>query len=207
MPVGPTLGAMSTRTAGRGRPRSFDEDVALDQALDLFWERGYRATTTRDLEATLQVRQSSLYNAFGSKQALLIRAIDRYESRVEVELLSLLEAAPDGHDAVHAFFTELADWVTRNEHRGCLVVNLMTAEVDDPAIEDRVRTYRAKIRAAFASALSRTGADDATITKRADLLLASVLGLHITARTAAGTDEVPDMLAGICHQIDAWRAA
>ena len=74
----------------RGRPRTFDTDRVLDDAMDLFWRRGYRSTTTRDLEASLGVTQSSLYHAFGSKAQLLDRALARYQTRLDHELLGPL---------------------------------------------------------------------------------------------------------------------
>ncbi len=198
---------VSKRTPGRGRPRKFDEEVVLGLAMDLFWDRGYRATTTRDLEVALGMSQPSIYNAFGSKQVLLLRAIDRYEGQVETELLSLLDSDPDGYQAISRFFLELADWVAQNKYRGCLVVNLMAGEVDDPVITERVRSYRAKIRQAMVAAIERSESDSGVVAGQADLLLAAVLGLHITARTADATDEVQTMTAGIRSQIAAWRAA
>lgn len=197
-----------TTQATRGRPRKFDADVALDSAVELFWDRGYRATTTRDLERALGIGQSSLYNAFGSKQDLLMRAIDRYEARVEEELFGILARDDDGYKALGAFFTELADWIARNGHRGCLVVNLMTMENGDPVIITRVQAYRQKIRSGLNDALSRIpGLAGDQILLRAELLLAAVLGLHITARTATGTTEVEAIVAAICEQIAAWKAS
>lgn len=190
----------------RGRPRLFDEDAAIDAAVDLFWERGYGNTTTRELEAALDMRQTSIYNAFGSKKGLLLRAIDRYEQRVEVDLLSLL-GGDDGYASVEAFVRELGRWIVDNRYRGCLVVNLMMGEDDDEALDERVRNYRSMIFDALLGAVSRAEPDTTVATDRANLLLASALGLHLTARTAAVTGEVPVMVAGLCRQIDEWRAA
>ena len=201
------LAGMATQRSTRGRPRLFDEDAAVDSALDLFWQHGYRATTTRELESALGMRQPSIYNAFGSKQALLLRAIDRYEGLVEDELLGTLDASDDGHAAIIAFFQELCTWIAENRYRGCLVVNLMVGETGDDTIDERSRAYRAKILAAFAKALRRTGAPEPVVTNRANLLLAAVLGLHLTARTAERTQEVPAMVDGICSQVADWRSS
>lgn len=194
------------KSTKRGRPRLFDEDAAIDAAVDLFWERGYRNSTTRELETALGMHQPSIYNAFGSKKGLLLQAIDRYERRVEAELLSLLDG-DDGYGAVEAFFRELGDWIAQNRHRGCLVVNLMMGEADDDAVDERVRTYRSMIFDALHTAVSRSEPNVALATDRANVLLAAVLGLHLTARTAAATGEVPAMVIGLCHQIDEWRKA
>lgn len=196
---------MTEKAGLRGRPRQFDEDQTLDAALDLFWRDGYRATTTRDLESALGVSQSSLYNAFGSKRDMLLRAIDRYETRVERELLSVLEGPHDGSDAVDAFIASLGAWIEANEHRGCLVVNLMVSEATDPVIAGRVQEYRAKIRRALFSALQRSpDVDDVEAGRRADMVLAAVLGLHITARSGGESSEVVNMVKGLRHEIATW---
>ena len=174
--------------------------------MDLFWERGYRNSTTRELETALGMRQSSIYNAFGSKQGLLLQAIDRYEERVEVDLLSLLEGEGDGYEAVETFLRELAQWIEQNRYRGCLVVNLMMGEADDAEVDTRVRTYRSMVFEALRNAVGRSESDSDIAADRANVLLAAVLGLHLTARTAATTGEVQVMVAGLCRQLDEWRA-
>ncbi len=192
-------------SARRGRPRTFDEDAALDSALDLFWRQGFRATTTRGLEAALDMSQPSIYNAFGSKHDLLLRAMERYEARVEEELLSILHSREDGYQAIEEFMAELARWVARNRKRGCLMVNLMVGDLDDAEIAKRVERYRRKIRNAFVVALRRSETDEDLVAARADLLLAAVLGLHITARTAGMGRTASNMAVNIGRQVSAWR--
>ena len=64
-----------------GRPREFDIDQALDRAVQLFWRHGYEGTSIADLTEALGITRASLYAAFGSKEALFQRVMDRYESR------------------------------------------------------------------------------------------------------------------------------
>ncbi len=188
-----------------GRPREFELDEVLDSALDLFWKRGFRATTTRDLEAELGITQSSMYNAFGSKRDLLLAAIDRYEAQVEKELLVTLTQPGADLEGVDRFFSRLGRWVERHEHRGCLVVNLMASETGDDVIRGRVVAYRKKIRSALHGALMRSF-DAQTAELRTEALLAAVLGLHITARTGQ-PGEVDRMLRGIRAEIAGWQEA
>ncbi len=176
----------------------------LDAAVDLFWERGYRATTTRELEAALGITQSSIYNAFGSKQQLMLLAIDRYETRMEADILGLLAGPEPGLDRVERFFEALGDWVRRTDHRGCLVVNLM-ATVTDDALVARVVEYREKIRLAMRAPLGAVF-DDALADQRSELLVAAVLGVHVAARTGR-PGEVDAMLDGVCGELKRWRAA
>ncbi len=197
---------MLENTVRRGRPRSFDEEAALEAALDLFWQQGYRGTTTRNLETALEMSQPSIYNAFGSKHDLLLRAMDRYEARMEQELLSILSAHDDGYEAIEAFMTELSRWVDRNHSRGCLMVNLMAGDLDDEATAARVERYRRTIHESFVTALGRTETDADLVTARADLLLAAVLGLHVTARTAGPGPTASTMADNIRRQVAAWRS-
>jgi TetR/AcrR family transcriptional repressor of nem operon len=64
-----------------GRPREFNETAALEVALECFWQRGYKATSMRELAASMGLTAPSLYNAFGNKQALYARALERYLDR------------------------------------------------------------------------------------------------------------------------------
>jgi len=64
-----------------GRPRTFDMDQALDQALQVFWEKGYEGTSIADLTEAMGVNPPSLYAAFGNKEKLFKKALDRYETR------------------------------------------------------------------------------------------------------------------------------
>lgn len=179
----------------------------LDRALDVFWDKGFQATTTRDLEDVLGIRQSSIYNAFGSKRELLLQAIDRYESRIEQELFSLLMTG-DGYDALRTFFAEMVKWVERNNYRGCLVVNLMATESSDPVVLERITAYRKKIRAGLTMALERIeGLDEADQKAQAEVLVAAVLGLHVTVRCSGDGEEVAAMVEGIDRQIEMWAAS
>lgn len=199
---------MGTTTAGR--PRAFDEGEVLDRAVSLFWRRGYRTTTTRDLEAALGIRQSSLYNAFGSKHGLFSAALDRYESMTSSTLLEPLEASAEGLAAIHRFFDDLALWVSADGRGGCMIINLMAEDGGESGeIAARTAAYRARVRASLAYALRRAGALDETlataIETRADLLFGSVLGINIAARGGAASDELGALVAATHYLVDSWR--
>ena len=61
-----------------GRPREFDCETALDRAMDVFWKRGYEAASLPELTAAMGINKPSLYAAFGSKEQLFRKAVERY---------------------------------------------------------------------------------------------------------------------------------
>ena len=196
-------------TTATGRPRGFDEQDALDRALDIFWRNGYRATTTRTLEEGLGLSQSSIYNAFESKRGLFEAALDRYEVMTTEVLVEPLETAPDGLASVLRFFDALSDWVSHEGRGGCLIINLMAEDGgEDGAITTRTRAYRSRVRAALLAALRRAErqgeAAGASSVARADVLFGQVLAINLTARGGASPDEVAGLLDGVRQLVQSW---
>ena len=190
----------------RGRPRQFELEDVLSRTLSLFWRKGYRHTTTRDLEAELGITQSSLYNAFGSKAGLLDAALDRYQSAVDESLLQPLRCAPDGRSGLETFFRDVGAWMAA-DGRGCLMVNLMADEAPtNPAVAARTTAHRDRVRAALRVAVDRTCPTAGTeeVEHRTDLLLAATLGLNIAARAGASPTELGRMVAGVEAEIGSW---
>src|SRR5882724_6357466 len=76
----------------RGRPRTFDIDAALDAALHVFWRKGYDGASLADLTGAMGINRPSLYAAFGNKEALFRKALDRYVDRPAAFVLEALSA-------------------------------------------------------------------------------------------------------------------
>jgi AcrR family transcriptional regulator len=105
-----------------GRPREFDPDQALDIALQVFWRRGYEGASMADLTEAMGITKPSLYAAFGNKEELFRKALDRYVDGpggyVQVAL-----AKPTAREVVEHLLLEAADAVTDPDHPpGCLAV-------------------------------------------------------------------------------------
>ena len=108
---------------GPGRPREFDVEAALDQALLVFRERGYHATSLADLGAAMQLTTGSIYKAFADKRAVFLAAFDRYTGLRNARLRRLLDSERRGIDKVRAMLTFYAESSYDAEgRRGCLVV-------------------------------------------------------------------------------------
>lgn len=92
-----------------GRLKEFDEDKAIDGAVDCFWVRGYEATSVRDLTRHMGICGASLYNAYGGKHALFVTALERYANRSSRERIARLEADGRPKQAIEAFLAEIID--------------------------------------------------------------------------------------------------
>ncbi len=192
---------------GRGRPRKFDEEAVLDALTDLFWDKGYEATSMNDILEVSGLRKSSLYSTFGSKKGLFRRILDRYvETRMEgfADMAEASDAA--GLEALHTFL----DAVFAFGRAGCLAVNTTTElGTSDPAVSALARVYRDRIRAALykvvSAATQSSGLAADLVGARTELLLGFLLGYAVAARTGADSSEI-NGLAAAAHQIvESWK--
>jgi AcrR family transcriptional regulator len=100
--------------------RQFDEGAALKKALALFWKRGVEATSMQELAAATGIQRGSLYNAYGSKEALFLRVFELYRARF-IERVRVAIDKPRLRDALHAFFEEAINSMTTGfPARSCL---------------------------------------------------------------------------------------
>jgi AcrR family transcriptional regulator len=110
------------------RPREFDVDEALDRATEVFWTRGYEATSVQDLVDALGVNRASLYATFGDKAQLFSAVIDRYRENVSAVIVDALAPPAAGATAVRAWFMALIRLATQPAGpRGCLLVGALNS--------------------------------------------------------------------------------
>jgi AcrR family transcriptional regulator len=140
-----------------GRPRSFDRDEALDQALEVFWRQGYEGAGISDLIKAMGIKNApSLYNAFGNKEQLFTQVLDRYAdgpARYNREALN----QPTARGAVEALLHGAADATTDPEHpRGCITVQgALACAPGAQAAHDELTARRAGGEAALRERLQR----------------------------------------------------
>jgi AcrR family transcriptional regulator len=127
------------KSGQRGRPRAYDTDAVLDRAAEVFWTNGYSATSLDDLSAAMGMGRPSIYNAFGDKNDLFLRALERYRDTVAGAPLRAFEAADSVSDALDAFFRQTVEYTTADSsHLGCLLVNVAPA-TDSPEVRRFLR--------------------------------------------------------------------
>lgn len=144
-----------------GPAKSFDPEIALVRARDLFWSRGYDGTGIRDLEAELGVNRKSLYDTFGSKRALFLRALEQYTDSVIAHICKgLADERGTAFENLERVLGKLQAHHASPESRGCLLgVAMGQAEADDEELAECLRGYLAKLERAFERALKAAQAE------------------------------------------------
>lgn len=174
------------------REKQFSEAQVLDEVADLFTSHGYQGTSLAMLLGATGLGKQSLYNCFGDKRALYLKALDCASSRYQ-DVQAHMQAAPTGRAAVQVFFDHVVGKCDSRapEERNCAVASGLLESVDDPLI---VQTLRAKWAASheLLRATVERGQKDASIRNPApsaalaDLLLALMAGLRVNARADFG---------------------
>jgi AcrR family transcriptional regulator len=107
---------------GMGRPREFDAEAALDQAMEVFWRHGYEGATIAQLTEAMGINPPSLYACFGNKEGLLKAALDRY-TELRSAWMDEVMAAPTAREVAERMLMGIADKQTDPANPpGCLLV-------------------------------------------------------------------------------------
>lgn len=108
------------------RLREFDEEKALDAAMQLFWEKGYAATSLSDLTAKMEIQKPSLYSAFGDKEGLFEAALRRYTNLHAANIRTKLQNEQSVKEAIRTFFENMVEEEYKKEFsKGCFCINTM----------------------------------------------------------------------------------
>lgn len=172
-----------------GRPRQFDEEAALDLAVEQFWEHGYEATSIRDLAASMGLTTASLYNSFGDKRSLYRQSLNFYVEHSFADRVNRFEASLPPRDAVEAFFAEIVDRSLADPKRkGCMLVNsALELAPHDPEFQRMIAQVLVRVEAFFQRRVESGQADGTISTAQpsadlARMLLAGLLGIRVLAR-------------------------
>lgn len=193
----------------RGRPREFDTEKALDVALDQFWRHGYEGTSLSTLTEAIGVNVPSLYAAFGNKEELFKKALDRYIQKPASYLHKAL-AAPTAREAAENALRGAIDMVAQPGHPdGCLLVH--GALACHPALESvraELSRRRAGAEAAVCRRLERAIADGdlvatANPAQLAGFLMTVIWGMSVQAAGGATRSQL-EAAAEVAMQ--AWPA-
>lgn len=183
------------------RHKEFERDEALHKAMEVFWARGYEATSMQNLVEHMGINRQSLYDTFGDKHSLYLEALDRYQ---EVELRKIFEVIEKPGSVKRAFkqlFTGVVEGAVCDEHRrGCLMNNAMS-ELAGRCQATAERTHRnmVAIEEAFYRALLR-GKKEGELKELRDaravarFLYNSFQGLVLLAKTTRDRKTLDDVV-------------
>lgn len=188
----------------RGRPRAFDRKAALAEATRLFWVKGYDATSISDLTAAMGIGSTSLYAAFGSKEALYAEAVDHYRESYEDLVWAGFLGAATARDAVQALLTDSAAALTgcrADIPHGCMVALSTIGSEAHTALVELLQNARAvtlqRLETRLAAAVTTGEIPPATdIHALARFIQTVQTGMSILARDGAGRAEL-EAVAGV----------
>ena len=138
------------------RTKQFDQYAALDQAMELFWERGFHATSIQDLVDHLGVNRQSLYDTFGGKDRLYLAALERYRTLAAQPVHQALAREGPVREVLQRFFSEFLDNFLAGNWKGCFMVNA-TAELagQDEGVSRVCAANARQLETAFAGLIAR----------------------------------------------------
>ena len=181
------------------RTKEFNEDKALDKAIEIFWYKGYNGTSAQDLVTHLGLSRSSLYDTFGDKQKLFSKSLQRYQKQSKDDILKLFEDSKNIKETLHDIFKQaviesLQDRITK----GCFMVNSsVELAMHDEDISKIVKSNSQEMEAVFTNALKK-GQASGDISKAADarvlarFIFNTYSGIRVLARAGERDKQVYD---------------
>jgi AcrR family transcriptional regulator len=176
----------------RGRPRAYDADAALAQAMSAFWQLGYSATSLDQLSDATDMNRPSLYAAFGDKRALYLRTLDSYTERSKQGIAGALDPQLSLAQGLQRFYdSALASYLPSGDPaRGCyLIGTAVTEALGDEEIRKRLATALREFERMLEARIRKARDDgeiDAASDPQALAMIASAVLYTMAIRARAG---------------------
>lgn len=183
------------------RTKEFDEDEALEAAMNVFWKRGYEGTSIQDLVDATGVQRQSLYDTFGSKHEIFMRSLMRYQASEGSQIATLIQKHPEGGlSLIRAIFESYADKAV-DDARGCFATN-SAAELAavDLAVAERIRVCSEELRVLFEHCLVQAQRNRKLKTSSsppalAHFLVNAFVGLRLMSKTRPSKAMIHDVVS------------
>jgi TetR/AcrR family transcriptional regulator, transcriptional repressor for nem operon len=177
------------------RPRSFDPDEALDLARDVFWRKGFQGASLDDITAATGIAKPSLYAAFGDKNALFLKVLDRYHQRIVANAERIIDEGPSARDAIERWLTGFVPFCSGVKGiRGCLSVNTASdGASDQKEVRNRIERFNRKLEQLLSKRLRADRAqfsDAFDPDSTAHTIMAIYVGLMVLAKDAPNAARV-----------------
>ncbi len=181
----------------RGPDKQFDPEIALDKAMQLFWAKGYAATGLNELLETMEIGRKSLYDTFGNKRALYIKALDRYSQTIVSDIYRRLnDPGRPALENVRAVMRDIAAINSEPMSPGCLLgVSMAQFRTDDAEMAGVLRKHMQGVERAYFEAFAKAQAEGelkptTNVRNLARLFMSAHQGLTLIGRVTE-TQEVP----------------
>lgn len=190
-----------------GRPRNFDQNQALNQAMKVFWSKGYEATYLTDILKATGLSKSSLYETFGSKRNLFLLAFQLYREQRKDQLRMHLYSGQTAKDGIESFFNMMLEHLHLEKRpMGCMSCNeAIELSPHDPEIRKLVEEDFQDVEDAFHDAILRGQADgsikqtDAQVLAR--FLTVSLQGIQVVSRAQSDQRRIKDTIFTLLNTI------
>ena len=181
------------------RTKEFNEDQALDKAIEIFWHKGYNGTSAQDLVTHLGLSRSSLYDTFGDKQKLFAQSLQRYQKNAQKQIVELFDQSANIKETLHDIFKQaviesLEDRITK----GCFMVNSsVELAMHDEEIAKIVKNNSQVMEQVFTKTVQK-GQDSGDISKAnsskvlARFIFNNYSGIRVLARSGERDKQVYD---------------
>jgi TetR/AcrR family transcriptional repressor of nem operon len=182
----------------RGRPREFDMEEALDQAIRVFCEQGYHATSIGDLIDAMGLASGSIYKAFRDKRAVFLAALDRHIVLRKEQIAAVARTSKPGRERLRDVLAHFIEVSKGTEgRRGCMVVgSAVELAILDREVAARVSASMAK-NEAFLADLIREGQSDGSIPDKIDseatarVMVCLTQGLRVAGKSGRAPQDTP----------------
>ena len=175
--------------------RQFDEQEVIALALDVFWRKGLNDATMQDLAAATGVQRGSLYNAYGDKEAIFLRAFDQY-ARDFLESVAKLLAEGDVAERLTKFFdSAIVNMTGGSPPRGCLTTRTaLNAGISSEVVRERVQDLLGRLEQAVSKAISSApgGRPAAEANRLARVVVTFTRGLAVMERAGYSRKQLKD---------------
>ncbi|TWU45316.1 HTH-type transcriptional repressor ComR [Novipirellula aureliae] len=173
--------------------KSFKESDVIEQAMEVFWEKGYAATSISDITEATGIKRGSLYNAFDGKHDIFVRALLKYGGERRTSKLRILETVDDPREAITMFFDSLVKATLDDpDKKGCLLFNTaLEYSSHDDDVKQLVSEGIQEVVCFFEGRIKRgkelgTIPDSVDARPTARALVALVVGIRVLGRGAFG---------------------
>ena len=183
-----------------GRNFEFNREETLNKAMQVFWQKGYKATSMKDLVDEMGIQPGSIYNSFGDKHSLFLEAVRHYGDVVTTNALKGLESEGSPVQNLRNFFNDMVSLPGDKKCRGCLIVNsVVELSPHDKETAKIVKSIMKRIEKSFYNCLSRardlgeidSGKDIKALSR---YFASSTHGLLVTGKSNASKEEMQDVV-------------